>query len=86
MTGPAARSGRTLLVVAKAPEAGRVKTRLVPPLAFVGAADIASAALADSTDAAAAWACGRVVGALVGDWPASQSAILRGVAQRLHLA
>ena len=44
MTGPAARSGRTLLVVAKAPEAGRVKTRLVPPLTFVEAADIAAAA------------------------------------------
>lgn len=54
MTGPAARDGRTLLVVAKAPEPGRVKTRLVPSLTFAEAAELAAAALADTLDAAAA--------------------------------
>ena len=82
MTGPAARSGRTLLVVAKAPEAGRVKTRLVPPLTFVEAADIAAAALADTLDAAAACQCDRVVVALDGDCPAWFPPTLTVVPQR----
>ncbi len=42
----------TVLVLAKAPTAGRVKTRLCPPCTPEGAADIAAAALADTVEAA----------------------------------
>ncbi len=42
----------TVLVLAKAPAAGRVKTRLCPPCTPEEAADIAAAALADTVDAA----------------------------------
>ncbi|WP_436777288.1 TIGR04282 family arsenosugar biosynthesis glycosyltransferase [Yinghuangia sp. YIM S09857] len=41
----------TLLVIAKSPSPGRVKTRLTPPLTPEQAADIAEAALADTLDA-----------------------------------
>lgn len=41
-----------ILVVAKAPEPGRVKTRLCPPLEPAQAADIAAAALLDTLSAA----------------------------------
>jgi glycosyltransferase A (GT-A) superfamily protein (DUF2064 family) len=41
----------TLLVVAKQPLPGRVKTRLCPPLTPQQAADVAAAALADTLDA-----------------------------------
>jgi hypothetical protein len=41
-----------LLVLAKAPEPGRVKTRLCPPLVPAEAADLAAAALLDTLDAA----------------------------------
>jgi rSAM/selenodomain-associated transferase 1 len=44
----------TLLVIAKAPVAGRVKTRLCPPCTPAQAAAIARAALADTLDAVAA--------------------------------
>jgi len=47
VTGP---SGQ-LLVIAKAPVAGRVKTRLCPPCTPVQAARLAAAALADTLDA-----------------------------------
>ena len=40
-----------LLVLAKAPVAGRVKTRLCPPLSAQQAADVAEAALLDTLDA-----------------------------------
>jgi hypothetical protein len=43
----------TLLVIAKEPVAGRVKTRLVPPLTFEQAADVAAAALWDTLRAVA---------------------------------
>ncbi|TML31703.1 MAG: DUF2064 domain-containing protein [Actinobacteria bacterium] len=43
-----------LLVIAKAPVPGRVKTRLCPPATYAQAAEIAAAALADTL--AAAWA------------------------------
>ncbi|HEX5296705.1 MAG TPA: DUF2064 domain-containing protein [Streptosporangiaceae bacterium] len=46
--GPVPGSGTTLLVVAKEPAAGRVKTRLVPPCTPRQAADLAEAALADT--------------------------------------
>ena len=42
----------TVLVLAKAPVAGRVKTRLCPPCTPEEAADIAAAALADTVDVA----------------------------------
>ena len=43
-----AESGTTLLVIAKQPVPGRVKTRLVPPCTFEQAASLAEAALADT--------------------------------------
>lgn len=49
MTPPLA----TLLVIAKQPVAGRVKTRLVPPLTYEQAADVAGAALWDTLRAMA---------------------------------
>jgi hypothetical protein len=49
--GPAPGSGTTLLVVAKEPVPGRVKTRLVPPCTPRQAAALAEAALADTLHA-----------------------------------
>jgi glycosyltransferase A (GT-A) superfamily protein (DUF2064 family) len=47
-------TGRVLLLVlAKAPHPGRVKTRLCPPADPVQAAEIAAAALLDTADAVA---------------------------------
>lgn len=60
-----------LLVVAKSPVPGRVKTRLCPPCSPAEAATIAEAALADTLAAAAASAADRVLLALdgpVGPW------------------
>ncbi|MFD7334782.1 DUF2064 domain-containing protein [Streptomyces violascens] len=53
MTGAAGRpaSGTTLIVLAKAPVPGRVKTRLTPPYTPEEAARIAEASLADTLDA-----------------------------------
>lgn len=48
-----------MLVVAKEPVAGRVKTRLCPPLDLVAAARVAEAALADTLDAVARCGAGR---------------------------
>ncbi|MEQ4209084.1 DUF2064 domain-containing protein [Actinopolymorpha sp. B17G11] len=55
-----------VLVVAKAPEAGRVKTRLTPIATPVEAADIAAAALLDTLDAVHATGAVVIV-ALAGD-------------------
>jgi rSAM/selenodomain-associated transferase 1 len=55
-----------LLVMAKAPVAGRVKTRLCPPCTPAEAAAIAEAALADTLDAVAACGAGRRIVALDG--------------------
>lgn len=55
-----------LLVLAKAPVAGRAKTRLCPPCTPAEAAAIAGAALADTLDAALASGADRVVLALDG--------------------
>ncbi|MFQ3560844.1 DUF2064 domain-containing protein [Streptomyces gramineus] len=44
----------TLLVIAKEPRPGRVKTRLTPPFTPAQAADLAEASLADTLDAVAA--------------------------------
>jgi uncharacterized protein len=55
-----------LLVLAKAPEAGRVKTRLCPPAVAAQAADLAAAALLDTIDAVCAVPGARPVVALTG--------------------
>ena len=56
-----------LLVIAKAPVPGRVKTRLTPPCTHEQAAELAGAALADTLAAAAAARPGRRVLVLDGD-------------------
>jgi uncharacterized protein len=48
VTAPAPQSATTLLVIAKQPVPGRVKTRLVPPCTHEQAAALAEAALADT--------------------------------------
>lgn len=76
-----------LLVLAKAPEPGRVKTRLCPPLAPAEAADLAAAALLDTLDAVSRVPDGAVVVALAGRPGAAARAVelrtaLRGVVTR----
>jgi len=63
-----------VLVLAKAPVAGRVKTRLLPATTPEGAAGIAAAALLDTLDAARAVPGTRVVVALEGDPAAAERA------------
>ncbi|GLZ55426.1 hypothetical protein Acsp07_50430 [Actinomycetospora sp. NBRC 106378] len=58
---------RVVLVLAKAPVAGRAKTRLTPPATPRGAARIAAAALLDTLEAAAAVPGAAVLVALEGD-------------------
>jgi glycosyltransferase A (GT-A) superfamily protein (DUF2064 family) len=60
-------SGSHVLVMAKAPVAGRVKTRLCPPCSPAEAAALAEASLADTLEAVAACAADRRVIALDGD-------------------
>lgn len=60
------RRGVTLVVIAKSPQPGRVKTRLCPPCTPVEAAAIAEAALADTLDVIAATPAARRVIALDG--------------------
>ncbi len=48
MTDPLLEPGTTLLVIAKQPLPGRVKTRLVPPCSYEQAAALAEAALGDT--------------------------------------
>jgi rSAM/selenodomain-associated transferase 1 len=55
-----------IIVMAKEPVPGRVKTRLCPPCSPAQAAALARAALADTLDAALATSAGRVVLALDG--------------------
>ena len=50
MTRHASATATTLLVIAKQPVPGRVKTRLVPPCTHEQAAALAEAALADTLD------------------------------------
>src|SRR3954447_17694456 len=65
------RHSRRLLVMAKSPVPGRVKTRLCPPCSPGEAAAVAEAALADTLDAVAACGADRKIVALdgePGDW------------------
>ncbi|MGD1240506.1 TIGR04282 family arsenosugar biosynthesis glycosyltransferase [Mycobacterium seoulense] len=64
----------TLLVVAKAPEPGRAKTRLAATVGDVAAAEIAAAALLDTLDAVAAAPVARRVVAMTGDLDAAAGA------------
>jgi uncharacterized protein len=64
----------TLLVVAKAPEPGRAKTRLAATVGDRVAAEIAAAALLDTLDAVAAAAVASRVVALTGDLDAAAGA------------
>ncbi|OBA75244.1 glycosyltransferase involved in cell wall biogenesis [Mycobacterium sp. 1554424.7] len=64
----------TLLVVAKAPEPGRAKTRLAATVGDAAAADIAAAALLDTLDAVAAAPVAARVVALTGDLGAAARA------------
>ncbi|HYU03775.1 MAG TPA: DUF2064 domain-containing protein [Jatrophihabitantaceae bacterium] len=80
-----------LLVMAKAPVAGRVKTRLCPPCTPEAAARIAAAALADTLDAAGSAPAVRRTLVVDGDYvPPDGWAILRqrgsGLAERLSHA
>lgn len=59
----------TIVVIAKAPVAGRVKTRLCPPLSPRSAAAVAAAALADTLTTVRAAPAGRRVLALSGALP-----------------
>ncbi|MDQ6874126.1 MAG: DUF2064 domain-containing protein [Actinomycetota bacterium] len=56
----------TVVVIAKSPVAGQVKTRLCPPLTIHGAARLAAAALDDTLDAVRGAAATRRVLALAG--------------------
>ena len=56
-----------LLVLAKAPVAGRVKTRLCPPLTPAQAAEVAEAALADTLEVAVGSGADRVLLVLDGE-------------------
>ena len=60
-------SGMTIVVLAKRPRPGFVKTRLVPPLTHADAAAVAAAALADTLDAVATTPAQRRVLAFDGD-------------------
>ena len=64
----------TLLVVAKAPEPGRAKTRLAATVGDRVAAEIAAAALLDTLDAVAAAPVAARVVALTGDLDAAADA------------
>lgn len=64
-------TGVHVLVMAKAPVPGRVKTRMCPPLSPVEAAELAQAALADTLEAVASCGADRRLVALdgeVGPW------------------
>lgn len=69
-------SGR-VLVMAKAPVPGRVKTRLCPPWTPAQAAGLAAASLADTLDVVAASAAVERVLVIDGDYPAPPGWILR---------
>ena len=66
--------GVVVIVLAKTPVPGQVKTRLCPPLSPARAADVAAAALLDTLDSALAVPGARVVVALTGDLTAAARA------------
>jgi rSAM/selenodomain-associated transferase 1 len=75
----------TLIVLAKSPVAGRVKTRLCPPLTFTDAALVARAALRDTLRAAVRARAARVLLALDGargEWLDDHAHRVEVVAQR----
>jgi hypothetical protein len=77
----------TVLVLAKAPAAGRVKTRLCPPCTPEEAADLAAAALADTVEAAVR--TGAVVLAVDGVMPCPAGTVVvpqRGVGLGARIA
>jgi glycosyltransferase A (GT-A) superfamily protein (DUF2064 family) len=78
MAGGAMTGGRAILVVAKAPEPGRTKTRLCPPLSLHDAAALYQAFLVDTTAAALALGWERVT--LIHPDEAKVSGVLAGLA------
>ena len=82
-----------IAVIAKAPAAGRSKTRLSPPCTLEQAAALAAAALADTLDAVAATPCGRrvlVLDGMPGPWLGAGFEVIpqrgAGLADRLAAA
>jgi rSAM/selenodomain-associated transferase 1 len=82
-----------LIVIAKAPVPGRVKTRLCPPCTPIEAAQLARAALQDTLDAARRTSADRLVLALdgqPGDWVPDEFEVTAqrgdGLAERLSAA
>jgi len=76
------RRAAQLLVIAKAPVPGRVKTRLSPPCTPEQAAALAAAALADTLDVVRATAVARRVVAFDGDPALADLSGLEVIAQR----
>jgi rSAM/selenodomain-associated transferase 1 len=83
----------TLAVIAKAPAAGRTKTRLCPPCTPQQAAELAAAALADTLRAVAATPAARhvvVLDGAPGNWLPSRVGVIpqrgEGLADRLAAA
>lgn len=75
-----------LLVLAKAPEPGRVKTRLCPPLTPAEAADLAAAALLDSLAAASCVPAAEAVAVLTGDVSrAARGPAVRAALRAVHV-
>lgn len=72
-------AGTTLIVLAKRPRPGRVKTRLTPPYSPAQAADLAAAALADTLATVAAAPAARRLLVLDGDAGAVSSPIEAGI-------
>ena len=93
MTSSGPKPDPTLIVIAKAPDPGRVKTRLCPPCTPEQASELAEAALQDTLDAVLAAPAGRRVLALQGEpgeWLPPGFQVIsqrgRGFAERLAAA